>query len=211
MNVHGYGLQRIVQWAIMAILVLEPSRGVLAQEASEAEVNRSRFTTGKVEYATGGISFRVESMVAPAQQSGNELRFNLAADALFDFDKADLRPGAEGVLRELIIKVKGRSKQPNLRAEGHTDAKGDDTYNLKLSGRRAESVRTWLVRNGGISANNIKTAGFGKKRSVGPTTNPDGSDNPEDRQRNRRVEIIVTYRDKLLILAGYAFSQVLRL
>jgi outer membrane protein OmpA-like peptidoglycan-associated protein len=117
-----------------------------------------------------------------------EIRIQLSSDVLFDFDKADLLPKAIPALEKVATVLKS---YPNASAtvEGHTDAKGDEQYNEKLSERRAESVRKWLVDHGVTSA--ITTAGFGKRKPVAPNTLPNGRDNHEGRQKNRRVEIVV--------------------
>lgn len=73
----------------------------------------------------------------------------------------------------------------------HTDGKGSDAYNQKLSERRADSVRQWLGQKEGLAQVKMTTQGFGAARPVAPNTNKDGSDNPEGRQKNRRVEIVL--------------------
>jgi outer membrane protein OmpA-like peptidoglycan-associated protein len=75
--------------------------------------------------------------------------------------------------------------------EGHTDSKGSPDLNLELSKRRAEAVKDWLVKKKRIPKSIITTRGFGETKPVAPNTNPDGSDNPQGRQQNRRVEITV--------------------
>jgi outer membrane protein OmpA-like peptidoglycan-associated protein len=75
--------------------------------------------------------------------------------------------------------------------EGYTDSKGSDSYNLRLSDRRAVSVKDWLLKKGGVKPRRMTTRGWGEANPVAPNTNPDGSDNPEGRQKNRRVEITV--------------------
>jgi outer membrane protein OmpA-like peptidoglycan-associated protein len=75
--------------------------------------------------------------------------------------------------------------------DGYTDAKGLDAYNLQLSEKRATAVKSWLVQKGSVDAKRIKTKGWGKANPVASNTHPDGSDNPEGRQKNRRVEITV--------------------
>jgi outer membrane protein OmpA-like peptidoglycan-associated protein len=75
--------------------------------------------------------------------------------------------------------------------EGHTDGKGTHPYNIKLSENRAASVKKWLVENAGVSGSRITTRGWGETKPVAPNTNPDGSDNPAGRQKNRRVEITI--------------------
>jgi len=72
---------------------------------------------------------------------------------------------------------------------GHTDGKGGKEYNQKLSERRANSVKTWLLGHG--ASNEMKTQGFGDTKPVAPNTKPDGSDDPDGRQKNRRVEITI--------------------
>ncbi len=74
---------------------------------------------------------------------------------------------------------------------GHTDSKGSEEYNQKLSEKRAESVKKWLIENAGVNPKIIEISGYGESRPVAPNTNPDGSDNPEGRQKNRRVEIVI--------------------
>jgi outer membrane protein OmpA-like peptidoglycan-associated protein len=75
--------------------------------------------------------------------------------------------------------------------DGHTDGKGDASYNQNLSERRAKSVRDWLVKLGGVPAARLTARGFGMSHPVAPNAKPDGSDNPPGRQLNRRVEIRV--------------------
>src|SRR5580765_10732 len=75
---------------------------------------------------------------------GREIKINLAADVLFDFDKADLRPEAGPSLERVLAVLKSYPKAQVL-IDGHTDGKGNDQYNQKLSERRADSVRRWLA------------------------------------------------------------------
>ncbi|MDP7239531.1 MAG: OmpA family protein, partial [Candidatus Latescibacteria bacterium] len=74
---------------------------------------------------------------------------------------------------------------------GHTDSKGSDAYNQKLSEKRALSVKTWLLTNTNISKYLLHTIGLGETQPVAPNEKEDGSDNPEGRAQNRRVEILV--------------------
>jgi len=151
----------------------------------------ARFATGTLGFRSDGLGFRSEPFVRPAQESRSELVFELGADVLFDFDRAELRPEADPVLRSLLEQVKAKLPRARFRVEGHTDAKGEEAYNQKLSERRAASVRDWLVRIGKVDGRAIATAGFGESRPVAPNTRPDGSDEPLGRQKNRRVVITV--------------------
>ena len=124
------------------------------------------------------------------KETATEIRIELAADVLFDFDKADIRQDAASALHQVadIIHDKGRGRA--VRIEGHTDAKGSEAYNQKLSDRRAQSVQQWLAQKEGLKGR-MATQGLGAKKPVAPNNKPDGSDDPEGRQKNRRVEIVL--------------------
>ena len=119
-----------------------------------------------------------------------EVRIQLAADVLFDFDKSDIKPQAQAVLKQAASFVRDKAKGA-VRIEGHTDGKGSDAYNQKLSERRADSVKNWFVNKEGLTNVKFATQGFGAKKLVAANTKPDGSDDPDGRQKNRRVEIVL--------------------
>ncbi|HET7294559.1 MAG TPA: OmpA family protein [Vicinamibacteria bacterium] len=123
------------------------------------------------------------------KESDTEVRIELAADVLFDFDKATLLPKAEDTLAKAAAFIRERAAGA-VRIEGHTDSKGDDAYNQGLSERRAESVRQWFVRHG-LGGVEFAARGFGETQPVAPNTKPNGADDPEARQKNRRVEIVI--------------------
>jgi OOP family OmpA-OmpF porin len=106
-----------------------------------------------------------------------------AADAFFDFDKSVLKPAGKAKLDDLVAKVKGINLEVII-AVGHTDSVGSDAYNQKLSVRRAESVKAYLVSKG-IEKNRIYTEGKGEKQPVADNKTKEG------RAKNRRVEIEV--------------------
>jgi len=106
-----------------------------------------------------------------------------AADAFFDFDKSVLKPAGKAKLDDLVGKVKGINLEVII-AVGHTDSVGSDAYNQKLSVRRAESVKAYLVSKG-IEKNRIYTEGKGEKQPVADNKTKEG------RAKNRRVEIEV--------------------
>jgi outer membrane protein OmpA-like peptidoglycan-associated protein len=125
-----------------------------------------------------------------AEVAGDEIKVSLAADLLFDFDKAELQPQAEPSLSKVATVVRS---YPGARVliEGHTDGKGDAAYNQKLSERRAATVAAWLTEHLGANAAHIETRGWGKTRPIAPNAHSDGSDDPAGRARNRRVEVRV--------------------
>jgi len=123
-----------------------------------------------------------------AKTTETEIRIELSSDVLFDFDKADLLPKAIPELEKVATVLKS---YPNASCsiEGHTDNKGLKDYNQKLSERRAASVKGWLVAHGVSSL--MTTQGWGAAKPVAPNSFSDGRDDPEGRQKNRRVEIVV--------------------
>ena len=125
-----------------------------------------------------------------AKVTETEIKIALSGDILFDFDKDTLRPDAFPTLQKVAEVIANYPGAPVL-IEGHTDSKGKDGYNLKLSDRRANSVKKWLVENAGADAGHIKTKGWGEAKPVAPNEKPDGSDDPDGRQKNRRVEITI--------------------
>lgn len=114
----------------------------------------------------------------------NEIQISLSSDVLFDFDKADIRPDAAAALKNVAVVINANPGGA-VRIEGHTDSVGAEAYNLRLSERRAESVKAWLAAQEGITAARVVTRGFGKSRPIA------SNDTPEGRQKNRRVEIVV--------------------
>jgi len=140
-----------------------------------------------------GITTGIQSVLQDlgAKVVGQELRIDLAADVLFDFDKYTLLPKASDTLRKVGQVAVSYPSSPIL-IEGHTDGKGTHPYNMKLSENRANAVKAWLVQNASITGARISTRGWGETKPVAPNTKPDGSDDPEGRQKNRRVEIVLT-------------------
>jgi len=141
------------------------------------------------------LVFRVDDLGGKVQdlqvkETGQEIRIELAADVLFDFDKADLRPAAQKTLHQAAGIIQDKAKGA-VRIEGHTDSKGNDAYNQKLSERRAASVKAWFIDKEGLGKVQFTTQGFGAKKPVASNTKPDGSDDPDGRQKNRRVEIVL--------------------
>ena len=119
-------------------------------------------------------------------------KVTLAADALFDFDKAVLRPEGKSKLDKLSGDIKG-IKLEVIIAVGHADRFGSDAYNQKLSEKRAEAVKAYLVSKG-IEPNRVYTEGKGEKQ---PVTKADQCKGPKSKktidclQPDRRVEIEV--------------------
>ncbi len=107
----------------------------------------------------------------------------------FDFEKATLRENAKPEL-DTIAAYLTANEELKVEIYGHTDSKGEDSYNYKLSLKRAQAASDYFSSKG-INVNRIKGSGKGEKFPLEPNENPDHSDNPEGRQMNRRVEFKV--------------------
>lgn len=145
---------------------------------------------------TAGASSTLKSEVvdlkaagAEIKESAAEIKISLQGEILFDFDKSDIRTAAEPTLAQ-VAKMIGSYSKAQVLIEGYTDAKGSYSYNAKLSDRRAVSVKNWFAKHG-VAANSVQTHGWGAAKPVAPNRHADGSDDPDGRQKNRRVEITI--------------------
>jgi outer membrane protein OmpA-like peptidoglycan-associated protein len=166
---------------------------LLQQQAAQEETERARKQAAESERARQQAEAEKAELrkrlldqlnsVLQTRDSARGLIVNMS-DVLFDFGKYTLKPGA----REKLAKISGivlAHPGLNLQVEGHTDSVGSDEYNQLLSEQRASGVREFLVEQG-VPAASVTARGFGKAQPV--ATN----DTPEGRQRNRRVELVVT-------------------
>ena len=117
-------------------------------------------------------------IVAPTSE-----KVTFAADAFFDFDKSVLKPEGKAKLDDLVGKMSGLNLEVII-AVGHTDSVGTDAYNQRLSVRRADAVKSYLVAKG-VEKNRVYTEGKGEKQPVADNKTAEG------RAKNRRVEIEV--------------------
>jgi len=110
-------------------------------------------------------------------------KVTFSADTFFDFDKAVLKPEGKAKMDDLVSKLEGMNLEVII-AVGHTDSIGTNAYNQKLSVRRAEAVKSYLVSKG-IEANRVYTEGKGETQPIASNKTAAG------RAKNRRVEIEV--------------------
>ncbi|HYE34761.1 OmpA family protein [Methylocaldum sp.] len=115
-------------------------------------------------------------------------------DVLFEYGKADLRPGTQQRLYQLVNSLKEHPNR-NVLIEGHTDSHGSEAYNEELSQRRAQAVQDFLLRNG-ISPDRIVTRGYGEAYPVA------SNDTNAGRLQNRRVEIYLSEAGKAVSERG---------
>lgn len=109
----------------------------------------------------------------------------------FEYDRAELHPRALKQL-EVIAALMKADPSKKLRIAGHTDEKGEDDYNIRLSRGRAESVKKQLAVLG-VPADQVETTGLGKAQPLSPNKKSDGTDDPEGRSHNRRAEIYLDF------------------
>ncbi len=130
-----------------------------------------------------------EPAPAPKPAAPTAEKVTFAADALFDFDKAVLKPEGKAKIDDLASKLQGINLEVVI-ATGHTDSVGSDAYNQKLSERRAAAVKAYMASKG-IDEKRIFTEGKGEKQPVADNKSAAG------RAKNRRVEIeVVGTRNK---------------
>ena len=96
-------------------------------------------------------------------------------------------PASKKTLDTTLVEFFRKNPELIIELSAHTDDKGSDDFNMKLSQRRAESVVTYLISKG-IPKEQLIAKGYGETRPIAPNSKPDGSDNPEGRELNRRTE-----------------------
>lgn len=182
-----------------------PSTDLSAHQPAGGLVSSTRDTT--LQRSAGPQTMLREAEVPPARLAQTRallvelkarptpeqaISIDLPADVLFDFDKSDLRADAAAPLHKAGELIKSYATAP-LTVLGHTDGKGTDAYNDALSLRRAQAVARALRAQTGRQA---AVQGLGKRQPVAPNTTPDGRDDPEGRQLNRRVQILIGLPNK---------------
>jgi OOP family OmpA-OmpF porin len=129
----------------------------------------------------------VEAPPAPAPVQAAPVpvseKVSFAAEALFDFDKAVVKPEGKAALDDLLVKLQGMNTEVMVTV-GHTDSVGSDAYNQKLSLRRAEAVKAYIVSKG-IDASRVYTEGKGESQPIADNKTAEG------RAKNRRVTVEV--------------------
>ena len=166
-----------------------------AATAAEMQAARARAETAELQRRRERELSRLESALSELTETRRTalgLVMNLGNAVEFDFDKADLRPEN----REILARIAGvllTAGDYSIQVFGHTDDIGDDSYNVDLSKRRAQSVVDYLVESG-IQAEVISAQGLGNSQPL-----VEGTDEAA-RQRNRRVEIaVVSYNEEFVV------------
>ncbi|SDE78641.1 Outer membrane protein OmpA [Mucilaginibacter pineti] len=120
---------------------------------------------------------------ATVTREGEGILVKFDSGILFDTNKSDLKPAAQSNLQNLAASLQ-KNPETNILIVGHTDNTGSDAYNMDLSVRRAESVKSYIVA-GNVAAARLQTQGKGESEPIADNTTVDG------RSQNRRVEIVI--------------------
>lgn len=183
----------VLAWAGLATAPAQETKRPLETEKEQLEIERQRLELEKKQLELQRKQLQMEEAAREELQlkeTEKAITMKLEGDVLFDFGKAEIKPEAERTLDQ-VGTVIGQFPEGQVLIEGHTDSKGSPDINLELSKRRAEAVKDWLVKKKDVPESIITTRGSGENKPVAPDKNPDGSDNPQGRQQNRRVEITV--------------------
>lgn len=169
---------------VLARLHLDPGHGApqlrWRAQAAAAAASGSACCAAPAAGRSAGSRSGAAPAAAPAPAAE---KVTFATDTFFDFDKAVLRPESQAKLTDLVEKTKGVNVEVII-AVGHTDSTGPDSHNQKLSVRRADSVKNFLVEKG-VEKNRIYTEGKGSTQPVADNKTREG------RAKNRRVEVEV--------------------
>ena len=127
---------------------------------------------------------------SPAPKPAARVIDRLTIHVNFDFDKSDITKADVAELKKAIDFL-WKYPGAKVKVEGHTDSKGTEEYNQKLSERRAEAVSQYLIKEGAVGKTMISSTGYGELRPIAPNKTRNGKDNPKGRAENRRVEILI--------------------
>jgi outer membrane protein OmpA-like peptidoglycan-associated protein len=189
----GLSMCILMTWACLVPAPAQETKAPLEAERQQLDLERQKLELEKKQLELQRKQLQIEETARKELQikeTEEAVTMKLEGDVLFDFDKAEIKPEAEQTL-DKVGSVISQFPEGRVLIEGHTDSKGSPDVNLGLSKRRAEAVKGWLVKKKGVPESIITTRGFGETKPVAPNTNPDGSDDTQGRQQNRRVEITV--------------------
>jgi outer membrane protein OmpA-like peptidoglycan-associated protein len=180
-------VRRTIAVAGAAVLALAfPSAAEAGPVVPDANVTASVHT---IATAPAVHAIDLSHAVVPLESedlNGSQVTVHISADVLFDFGEAALTGTARGRIAALVPRLRGA--RGTVEVSGHTDAIGSPSYNLDLSQRRADAVRTELARALGGAGPRIEAKGYGETRPIAPNT-AGGKDDPAGRAKNRRVDI----------------------
>src|SRR5438477_12763171 len=154
-------LSRAVAEIVLGIVLLAGSdvavvyaqndpQAAIAKKQADLDRQRSELEKKSLELKQKEIDLERARQEFQAQQTGRSLSMNLSGDVLFDYDKAVLKPEAEQALSKVAV-VLAQFPESNVIVEGYTDSKGTKSVNVELSRQRAQAVKVWLIKTGGVT------------------------------------------------------------
>ena len=162
---------------------VQDGRGVIARSGFGLCWHTGYWTPADAVAGCDGAAAAPAKAAEPSKPVAGSKKVTYAADAFFDFDKAIVKPAGKAKLDKLVQDIKGVNVEVII-ATGHTDSVGSDAYNQKLSVRRAEAVKAYLVKKG-VDPKQVYTEDKGEKQPIASNKTKQG------RAKNRRVEIEV--------------------
>jgi outer membrane protein OmpA-like peptidoglycan-associated protein len=153
----------------------------LAADRSRADADAARMAAASSQQQSAELQRQIDEMHAKVTDRGVVLTLG---DVLFTSGQADLKTAATGNLNKLVSFL-NQYPDRTVVVEGYTDSVGTDDYNQGLSERRADSVKSYLVRQG-VGAQRLSALGKGKQDPIA------GNDSAGGRQQNRRVEVVIS-------------------
>ena len=183
----------LLAWACLATVLAQEAPIPLETQKKQLELEKQQLGLEKKQLELQRKQLQIEEDARKELQlkeTEKAVTMKLEGDVVFDFGKAEIKSEAEQTL-DKVGTVIAQFPEGKVLIEGYTDSKGSRKANIKLSKRRAQAVKDWLVKKKGVAESSITIGGFGETKPVAPNTNSDGSDNPQGQQHNRRVEITV--------------------
>lgn len=179
----GEDAKKVDQLSYLTIQRVEVAKQTIALRTAEADLQKAGAERAKarLDARDAQIAKLKESLNAKQTERGTLVTFG---DVLFDYNKAELKPGAQGNIAKLAGFLQENPDRKVI-VEGYTDSTGSASYNQELSERRANSVRAALVRVG-VDPLRIVAQGYGKEYPVADNTSNSG------RAMNRRVEVTIS-------------------
>jgi outer membrane protein OmpA-like peptidoglycan-associated protein len=159
-----------------------PFTDLRGRNYTDEELGRALFPEARSDVRTRGIGPAGPPSMPPSTPSTNP---SVALNVLFDFNSDKILQNYSSDLDKLgRVLTTPQYSAYRVEIEGHTDSIGSDSYNRRLSERRAESVKRYLVQHFPIQSDRLVVRGYGKSKPI--TSN----DTPEGRDKNRRVEVV---------------------
>jgi len=171
--------------AVRQQALLDSEKRSAEAAAAEAAVNLAAAQQARIDAEKRAADAQDQlAALAMVKEESRGLVITLSGSVVFASNQTSILPAAQSRLNQVSEAIMSTDKHRNLTVEGHTDSIGSDAYNMQLSQRRADSVRSYLISRG-YSADMIEARGIGEVRPIADNSSAEG------RSNNRRVEIII--------------------